>query len=100
MTWTTCTFQHGGEAGNINESVAFQTLRVDFFYGWSKDVIDFTFVQLFAIFLQRTRVAHQIVRAVKLHRVNENAGDHYIRSSPGFIDQLHMTIVQVAHGGN
>lgn len=66
----------------------------------AQDIIDFAFVQLFTIFLQRARIAHQIVRPVKLHRVDENADDHHI--CPGFclIDQLHMAVVQVAHGGN
>lgn len=75
-------------------------MRVDFLNGWRKDIIDFAFVQLFTIFLQRARITHQIVRPIKLHRIDENADDHHI--SPGFclIDQLHMAVVQVAHGGN
>ncbi len=100
MAWTAGAFQHGGETGNFNERLAIQTLRVDFLNGWRKNIIDFTLVQLFTIFLQRARIAHQIVRSVKLHRVDENADDHHISPRFCLIDQLHMAVVQVAHGGN
>ena len=100
MARTAGTFQHGGETGNLNKSLAFQTLWIDFLNGWCKNIIDFALVQLFTIFLQCARITHQIVRSVKLHRVDENAGDYHI--SPGFclIDQLHMAVVQISHGGN
>jgi hypothetical protein len=55
------------------------------------------FVQLFAIILQGARIARQVVGAVKLHRVDENTDHHHIRAGFGFINQLHMTIMQVAH---
>lgn len=54
--------------------------------------------ELLAIFLQGTWVARQIVFAIELHRVNEDTNYHDICPGSRFIDQLHMAIVQVAHG--
>ena len=93
-------FQHGRQARNVNESLSFSTLRINFRRRRSKDKVDLALVQLFAILLQGARIARQIVRAVKLHRIHEDTDHHDIRAGFGFIDQLHMAIVQVAHGGN
>lgn len=59
-----------------------------------------TFFELLAIFLQGTWVARQIVFAIELHRVNEDTDYHNICTGSRFIDQLHMAVVQVAHGWN
>src|SRR5699024_8725723 len=44
MSWTAGTFQHGGEAWNIDIGVGFCTVRVDLFYRGSENQIHFTFV--------------------------------------------------------
>ncbi len=54
--------------------------------------------QLFAIFLQRARVARQVVGTVELHRVNKNTHHHHIGAGFGFVHQLHVAVMQVAHG--
>jgi hypothetical protein len=56
--------------------------------------------ELLAIFLQGARVARQVVRAVKLHWVNEDTDHHDICTGFRFVDQLHMAVMQVAHGGD
>ncbi len=57
-------------------------------------------VQLFAIILQGARIARQVVGAVKLHRIDENTDHHHVRAGFSLINQLHMTIMQVAHRRN
>jgi hypothetical protein len=54
--------------------------------------------ELLAIFLQGARVACQIVGAVKLHGVHEDTDHHDICTGSGFVNQLHMAVMQVAHG--
>ena len=97
MTRTAGAFQHGGQPGNINVSLAVGALRVNFRWRRREHEIHFAFVQLFAIFLQRSWVAYQIVRAVKLHWVHENTDHHDVSARFRFLNQFHMTIVQVAH---
>lgn len=54
--------------------------------------------ELLAIFLQGTRVACQIVCAVKLHGVHEDIDHHDICPCTGFVDELHVAVMQIAHG--
>ena len=63
-----------------------------------EDDIRMTFFELLAIFLQGTWIARQIVFAIELHRVNEDTDHHDICPGSRFIDQLHMPVVQIAHG--
>ena len=100
MARTTGALEHRRQPRNIHVSLIFEAVRIDFRRGRGKDKIDLTLVQLFAIVLQGTRIARQILGAVELHRVDEDTGHHHIRAGFGGINQLHMTIVQVAHGGN
>ncbi|MNS56012.1 hypothetical protein D3C72_888610 [compost metagenome] len=56
------------------------------------------FFELFTIFLQRARVARQIVGTIELHRVNENRHHDDIGAGFRFVDQFHVAIMQIAHG--
>jgi hypothetical protein len=58
------------------------------------------FFELLAIFLQSARVASQVVSAVKLHWVNEDTDHHDICTGFRLVDQFHMAVMQVAHGGD
>ncbi len=78
--------------------MGFSTVRVDLFYRGRENQIHFALVQLFAVFLQGAWVPSQVLRAVELHRVNENTDDDHIGAGFGFVDQLHVAIMQVAHG--
>ena len=100
MAWTAGALKHRRQPRDIDVSLAFGTLRVDFRRGRREDQIDLPFVQLFAIVLQGTRIARQILGAVKLHWVDEDTCHHDIRAGFSGINQLHLAIVQVAHGGN
>ena len=57
-----------------------------------------TLFELLAVFLQGTRVARQVVCAVKLHGVYEDTDHHDICTGSCFVDKLHMAVMQVAHG--
>ena len=98
MPRTARAFQHGRKPGNVNVSMGFSTVRVDLFYRGRENQIHFALVQLFAVFLQGPWVTSQVLRAVELHRVNENTDDDHIGAGFGFVDQLHVAIMQVAHG--
>ncbi len=98
MAWTTCSFQHGGNARNVNEGGFVGALRVDIRRGRCEDDIRMTFFELLAIFLEGARIACQIVGAVKLHWVNEDTHHHDICPRTRLIDQLHMAVMQIAHG--
>ena len=98
MPRTAGAFQHGRKPWNVNVSMGFSTVRVDLFYRGRENQIHFALVQLFAVFLQGAGVPSQVLRAVELHRVNENTDDDHIGAGFGFVDQLHVAIMQVAHG--
>ena len=98
MAWTAGPFEHGRNARDINVRGLFRTLRVDICRCRRKDEVRMALFQLLAIFLQRTRIARQVVRAVKLHRINEDTDHHDICTGFRFVDQFHMAVMQVTHG--
>lgn len=50
--------------------------------------------------LEGARVGIQVFTRAKLHRVDEQAGDHHVRVLPGGGHQSQVTGMQVAHGGH
>ncbi len=57
-------------------------------------------VKLFAIVLQRARIACKVIRAVKLHRINKHRDHDHISPLARFINQRQVAIMQIAHRGH
>ncbi len=98
MARPACAFQDAGDARHVDVSLLLQPLRIDRSRGRREHQIDAAEGQLLAVFLQRARVARQIVRPIELHRIDEDAHHHHVGAGARFIDQRHMAVVQVAHG--
>ena len=54
--------------------------------------------QLFAIGLERARVAVEILAGSELQAVHEDAGRHVLRAAAREMDERHVPRMQVAHG--
>ncbi len=83
------------EMRDINVRGLFRTLRADICGCRRKDEVRMALFQLLAIFLQRTRIARQVVRAVKLHGLTKILSHHDICTGFRFVDQFHMAVMQV-----
>ena len=88
------------QAGNRHLGCFLQVMRINVFYRRRKQHVHAQGLQLLRIVLQGARIAFEISTRRKLHWVNEYAHAHFITTGLGLLDQLQMTFVQIAHGGN
>ena len=76
-------------------------LRIHVFFARREDIINDTlFFELFAVLFQRSGVLIKVLIGSELQTINKNRRYHRVAVLAGFLHQVQMTFMKIAHGRN
>ena len=76
-------------------------LRIHVFFARREDIInDALFFELFAVLFQRSGVLIKVLIGSELQTIDKNRRYHRVAVLAGFLHQVQMTFMKIAHGRN